>query len=152
MPTSIMQQIINAVKTRLGTIKVAASYNSDIGLNVFEFRDTAIGDESLPCIEIRDTNTETKLLESHRHRMSLEIKIFAKDPTISTMRGMIADVLNAIGTDPLWTVSGTRLAVNTYPVSHAILEVQHKENIILCGQVNIIIEYRTGEWTPNTIK
>jgi len=55
---SVRQQIIDAVRARLATIRIANGYNSEIGANVLEWQTTPIPVESLPAVCMRDTETE----------------------------------------------------------------------------------------------
>ena len=143
MPTSIRQQIINAVDARLKTIKIANGYNYDLGNNVFEWRDAPLSDSNLPALIYRDLSCDTEYLETHRHKIHIEVELVIKDTLASAVRKMIADVLKAIGVDPQWS----NLAINTHPEGDE-MQVKQSEKIIGGASVKFAIEFRTKEWDP----
>src|SRR4030067_3246140 len=105
MADSIRQQIINAVDTRLKTIKIINGYETDAGLNVFHYKENPFEQDKFLCIEYRDVNDYPEDLSFglFLHTITLEIRAYANGITIDkTARKLKADIEKAINTDLTW--------------------------------------------------
>lgn len=155
MADSIRQKIVDAVEARLETILTSGGYETDIGQNVFVWRDTdrvPFKSDELPALVIFDKQCEHteegEVLSRHRFRLTMIVDVFADSSTGDTfVRKAISDLHKAIGVDQQWTVSGTKLALITRPVMDQI-DIEQKEEIISAARFAFMIEFRTNRWDP----
>ncbi len=145
MADSKRQQIIEALDTRLKTIKKTSGYKSDIGNHVYDWLDRDLDDSELPALIYRDrTNPiESYTVLNYLNQVNVEIEVKAKSAstTAESVREMIEDVYKAIGTDDRFG----GLAVDSQPVSDEI-NISHEDKIKGTGTINIIIEYEKEKW------
>ncbi len=139
------QSIIDAIDTQLKTILIANGYDTDLGSNVFEWRQVPLQESELPALIYRDVTSEIEIivLDRHTHILNLEVEVKTQPGSTSgsLARKMIADVIKAIGVDHTWGA----LAIKTDPVSSEIVFEQH-EKIITGAIINFEITYRTDLW------
>lgn len=140
---SVRQQIINAVRARLGTIRTAAGYATDIGANVLEWQTTPIPVEDLPAVCFKDTDTEIEAwtMRERDNRIALVIEAVGQGITAATARSYLEDVYRAIGTDETWG----GLALVTEPAGDSI-ELKTEDEDVGRATVRITIEYQVGKW------
>ena len=123
MPTTIRQKIVDELKRRLGAIQVANGYNTDLGLGPINEWPIAYQEEELPALGVFDlvSNTVQEYAQEKRlmHQLPCQVRIFLqREPDAATVRSMLADVMQAVISDP---VSGEReatlggVAVDTLP-------------------------------------
>jgi len=136
---NIRQQLIDALETRLTTIS---------GINrVSVWRASDLAPSELPAILIRDT-VDTMPADGVGagridHDLSVDITcMFSGNTSASNAREMIATIISAIGTDPLF---GT-LAFDTV-LNSADLDLEDSAQLIAAAQISITIRYRSGLWS-----
>ena len=101
MATPIRQTLIDNIKTQLQTITTGNGYETNLGSNVFEWRETPLQQSELPGIVIRDpSNQQTKTFGKHESVLKLEIEIYTQGLPVVT-RKAIADVIKCIGVEGL---------------------------------------------------
>jgi hypothetical protein len=146
MTTSIRQQIITAVDTRLKTITTVNGYNTNLGNNIFEWRDAPLQESELPGAVYRDLQQTTVMAVGyHEHALALEILILLSGTeAATTIRKLIADVIKCVGTDRTW---GT-LAEDTLPVSDEEIAIEHAGKKIGGISLKFIIQYVTKPFDP----
>lgn len=145
------QNIINAVETRLKTIKTSNGYASNVGNSVYIWRTESISEKKLPAITIRDTGDELLStlngdFQTFRLSLDLDIATANKESTtaITEVRTLRKDLLKAIGTD--LTFGG--LAITTDYGSSDVL-VDSAANTISGVLIKISITYRISAWEDN---
>jgi len=149
MPASIRQQIIDAVETRLKTIKVANGYETDIGLNVNVWHVTDLQEPELPAIDIRDTS-ESIEVRGGNHICTLTIEIEAKVSGASSgvsMRDILADIIKAVGTDP----SFSGLVQETKPLQNDSFGFGKQDKTIASILMTFEMRYLVKAFKPYTL-
>ena len=147
------QDLVDAVDTRLKTILTTAGYRTNIGANVFQWREfAAISPSELPCIVFADRSETPELVNAGRNStqkrtLTIEYEIIytgTESKTIMTnLRKGQADIEDAIRTD----VKFGNLALWTKPAGTQLgLTDQNTEDMtgILTGSFEIV--YQTGFW------
>jgi hypothetical protein len=108
---SIRQRILTALDTRLKTIRTSAGYETELGLNVYEWRVIDLQEMELPGLIWKDyavgeaepaTIMGDESLTEQTMDIDINIKVQDGQDTASTIRKAIADVQKAIGTDETW--------------------------------------------------
>lgn len=147
MADSKRQQIVNAIKARLEGISTGASYETNLGASVHEWRDTALQESECPGAIFRDTvDPEELTFGEHVHTLALEVELFALGADApTTLRKMIADVVKAFGTD-------RKLGGLAQDMMHrADLLATERESRRLAGAVvRFDVIYTTGQFDPYT--
>lgn len=149
MADSTRQQIINAVDTRLKTIKIVNGYETDIGLNVNRWKATAVESDKTEELIYRDISeeitAENTVIGRHEHTLHIEAEIITKAGSISDnqIRKMIADMDKAIGVGETWG----GLAQRTIPEGNE-MSIRQMDKIIGGAMVRFAIIYRTNRWNP----
>lgn len=140
---SVRQQIIDAVRARLATIRIANGYATDIGANVLEWQTTPIPVESLPAVCMRDTETEIEAwtMRERDNRVALVIEAVGQDISPALARSYLEDIYRAIGADETWG----GLALLTEPAGDSI-ELMINDEGVGRATVRITIEYQAGKW------
>jgi hypothetical protein len=143
------EQIVQAVKTRLETITTANGYHTNLGNNIYEWKQNPHADTNTLSAVIRDTECEeVNVLDQaasgiHTKILTMEIEIIAASGTpAQDLRKAEADVNKAIGTDT--TFGG--LAVDTEPVNSIPLYPNQNEKRIAGLQRTVEITFRTTAW------
>lgn len=96
MPTSIQEQIVDAVALRLAAIKLSADYNTDLGKKIYLDRsDLFESADVLPAALVFDTEETPEKLTPRRYRNTLRITVDCFSTT-TNMRGMLADIKQAV--------------------------------------------------------
>lgn len=140
---SVRQKIIDAVRARLGTIRIANGYTTDIGAVVLEWQTTPIPIESLPAVCFKDTEAEIVewTMRERDNRVALVIEAVGRDITAATARLYLEDIYRVIGADETWG----GLALLTEPAGDSI-ELSTDDEDVGRATVRITIEYQVGKW------
>jgi phage regulator Rha-like protein len=145
MNISVRQQIVDAVKKRMKTVKKLNGYQTNMGLNVFVWRTTNIPSIELPCIIIKDSSEVSEAVGSrHIHILPLSIEIKIESVDMEVIRGAIADISMAIGVDPTWG----KLVVQTVPVNVEATDFAIANKAYSSTAINIELKYRTKPFSP----
>jgi hypothetical protein len=151
---SIRQQIVDALVTRLEGILVNKGYETDLGLNIFEWRTTDFQESELPGCVVRDPDEETEVKgQYHYNKLNIEIEAKTKNSPVTALttaresRKVIADITRAIGTDP--TFGG--LAIMTDPVDNESLDMEQKDRQFGSILMKLNILYRTKMFQPFSV-
>lgn len=111
------QQIVDAIRSRLGEILVANGYNTDIGRHVFEWKVNAFSDTELPGVAFRDTDPKIRELTGGMQEVSLPVEFIigaaSGATTMQVIRAAIEDVLSAINSDFTWGGLAWDTAIDT---------------------------------------
>lgn len=148
----IRQQVMEAIQARLETIRVSAGYLTDVGINVFQWRDP-MGEpfqpHEKPCCFLRDASSEITSLDStvHEHALSVEIgALVDRDDAVAAMRDLEADLTKAIGADRFFgglvkfcQPTGTQSDVKTTGERNAVV------------RITLEVRYLTKAWDPFTL-
>jgi hypothetical protein len=148
------QDIIDAVKTRLGTIKVTGGYYSNLGNNIYEWRDTdssPIPVGNLPAINLKDSDVDiyTEVIGKWNHYMTLGFEIYCTHLTdvATEIRKLIADVLKAIGTDPKWGgLADYTDFETTQGQKHLNIRIETNEKNVARATFRLVTLYNTNYW------
>lgn len=154
------QQLIDAVKARFQLIRVVNGYESEVGAHIFSWRDLSASPfqpQELPAICIRDpkreTTTEARVINAHYHELTIEVLAAScatgSSPPENFARRILSDIDQAIGVDRQWTINGSKLAIDTLPVSDEIESVHVGDRIVGVKKTFTII-FRTGRFDPYT--
>jgi len=148
MTTPIRQQLMDAVNTQLKTILTANGYNSQLGRNVFEWREASLEGDELPGIVYRDREEAAAVtIGAHEHRLVLEVVVMLSGEEAPTLvRQMIADVITCIGTDRQWST----LAEDTAPFNDEEIEIEHGGKKYAGISLKFVITYQTLPFDPYT--
>ena len=150
---STRQQIVSAVIARMKTILVSNGYNTNLGNNVFDWKTSDWETQEMPGLTVEDgsNNTEAWTLGNPRTGMAKQtlnlevlIKVESGTTPASTLRGMIADVVNAMGQD----ITLGLLNVWTEQDKDESLLLQDK-NVISGARVGFKIHYLTHYLSAN---
>jgi len=144
MADSIRQQIISALDTRLKAILTTGGYETNIGVNVFDWRSESLEESDLPALIYRDISAETTIdtMASFAHKMTLNILVAVQNSTpMAEIRKIIADIDKAIGVDHTYG----NLALMTERISdESGVEIDEKK---FAGcQIVYVITFRTSGW------
>lgn len=144
------QLICQKIDARFKTILISNGYNTDLGKNVFEWRDNPIDENELPSLTWRDvseddSNASAGTIGYHNHVMTMELKVATAKGTTTAkeIRALLADIIKAVGVDQTWG----RLATRTDPVSNE-MQVEEVETIIGGVTITLNITYQTMKWNP----
>ena len=100
------QEIVDAIKAGLSSIRTGNGYGTDLGLHVFEWKVTAFADAELPGVAFRDTEQAVAELTGGMRNVSLTVEFIlgaaAGAATASIVRQGIGDVVRCIDSDPAW--------------------------------------------------
>src|SRR6266478_147352 len=99
------QDIIDAIKSRLQTISTTNGYHTNLGANVFVYRDAPIEPYELPALVVKDYKctkvdelTDVNLsFENWNVFIEVEFVFATSGNSITDVRKGIADVYKAIG-------------------------------------------------------
>lgn len=140
------QKIVDAVIARMQLIKVAAGYQTNLGLSVEDWRvdydDEELENGALSVCDLVDTSTLAHNQPDASHQtnvLPVQFRIFTKSSEpASTLRKMIADVYKAIRVDTRWN----NLAMWTMPKQSGMV-VKPDEFKLGGAAVEIEITYLT---------
>lgn len=145
MADSKRQIILNAIDTALKTIKIANGYETDLGNNIFEWREEPLQESELPAAIWRDTDEPVEFtIGAHEHKLTVEIELYAVGPTSPTiLRKLIADVVKLVGANLTW--SGN--AEDTKPQTEDI-KTEKESRRIAGALVKFEVIYTTNRFDP----
>lgn len=147
MPTSIRQQIIDAIAVRFATILTTGGYETDIGQKVTQWNVKTIDDRTIRGIDIMDVEEETtdQITRHQDHTLTIWAVVHAKesDSTAAYLRKAIADVWRAIGADRRWST----LARDTRAVKSEMLFNQAGQ-LNGAARIQFQVLYRTANFNP----
>ena len=143
--SSLRQQILDAIKTRLQAITTGNGYTFNLGTHVFFDRDTPFDPSELPAINYRDLGATKGRFTNRRVTNALKVEIdiiMALSATRANLYDALADVYNAINVDDRWG----SLAIDTTPVGDTPNFYEHERNESRTI-VEITVEYETDKWS-----
>jgi len=142
---SVRQQIIDTLDTNLKAILTSNGYKTNIGQNVFHYRDNPLSESELPAIIYRDTESDeyTDVMKKQTHALSIEIEAYAEagSTTPDTMRDIIEDIVKCIGAD--YRMGGL---AHTTTVDGTEIDTDQAGKITGSAVVKITVIYRTNLW------
>lgn len=166
MADTIRQQIVDAIEARLKSIKLGSSFTvngtsiacrTNIGDSVSVWRTLPLADRENWFVAVQDLDAPITRgpgeAEFGRHLHNLRVRVvLASKRTVRgddapeyNVRNMLADVMAAVGSDPFWTVSGTRLAHWT-DVEETALEVDETGARMAGASLMLTVKYKTALW------
>ncbi len=136
------QEILDAVKARLATIRTVNGYATDLGLHVFEWKVTAFADSELPGIAVRDTEQRVTELTGGFRDNSLTVEFIvgaaAGPATAATVRNAVGDLIRCIDLDPTWG----GLAWDTALESDEMF-MDHEGKLTGLAKITAVVKYQT---------
>jgi len=148
----IRQQVMEAIRARLETIRIDAGYLTDVGLNVFEWRDP-MGEpfqpHEKPCCFIRDASSEITSQDStvHEHALSVEVgALVDRDDAVAAMRDLEADLFEAIGADRFF---GGLVKFCQPTGSQCDVKTTGERNAVV--RITLEVHYITNAWDAFTL-
>ena len=146
MPESRRQELVAAVLARFKGIRIADGYETNLGLNVSEWRTDPMQEGEKDLLNLRDTVSpilEEDTIGAHTHNLTVEVDLLSVNETPATQyRKMIADVIKAIGVDLTWG----GLAEHTEPGAEELV-VEQASRKVIGGLVRFTVIYSTARWT-----
>jgi len=144
-----LQQVMDALGTRLKTITQTNGYNYNLGKSVFEGRLSPYNESELPALDFRELGAlpdsdiveDTIGLQTHEIDVEVEIITAAGKTTATVLRKMVQDVVNAIGTDDTF---GDLVEYAGYGGFDVTLDQSKK--IIGGATVKFSLTYKTAQW------
>lgn len=150
------QKLVDAMRARFESITTENAYETGIGNSVHEWRSEKLPEEDealFPALLFRDVLGETPLPEKNTGRwkhllhVTVDIVIGESAEQATEARKALADVIKAIGVDPLWKDgSGQELAERTIPGDERIM-ADKEGNWIGGARLEFVIEYFTAPWS-----
>jgi hypothetical protein len=139
---SRQQDIIDALKTLLGTIRKAAGYNTDLGTSVKEW-EFSESEDDLPYTDVRDDDDIPISVDGgFVYRMPLSIAVLTKgDTSREEARKMAYDVYKAIGSTP--TLGGKADKIS--PVRHR-LNSGLGSSVCSGVLITVMVTFSTAPW------
>lgn len=150
---SIRQQVVTQLDTLLKTIKVTpGGYQTNLGNNVFWWRDTPLQISELPGIVCRDiSETTVRAAGQHEHVLTVQAIISLESSDSGAMiRKEIADIVKALGTQVSPNACLGGYAEDIDPPDSEVIEVEHAGIKSFGMSVNIRIHYATSPFDPYT--
>lgn len=149
MTDSIRHLIIDALDTRFKAIKTTASYKTNLGNNIFAWRDLEKNPfqiSELPGLNYKDVTVEHEQLtfKSTLNTMSLECDIgVSGGSSAPTLRDCISDIEKMIGT--VLSVGG----ILDVELKSDEMDIEHLENKIMMAKVILQIQYVNTNGNPD---
>jgi hypothetical protein len=140
------QTLVTAIVARLQAITVANGYRTNGGANVYEWDRRPWNELKVPGFGVRDVERleEPKLSNVLEHALNLEIDCVAAGASGHTIvRDMLADVEQAVGTDP--TFGG--VALTSLQVGDRMGR-DTADTSVMEATMRINVRYRTAYWNP----
>ena len=134
--------IMGLVDTALKTIAAGATYTTNLGSKVYEWRAAPLDDAtSLPACSYRDT-LSTRFISTNvwLNTINLEITVFAN--TAAVVRSCVGDLIICIGANKTWGGN----AISSQYVSEDTGVEQHNK-LVFISRVSFAIQYQTTYWT-----
>jgi hypothetical protein len=142
--SSIRQQVMDALETRLKTVLISNGYSTNAGQKVYPWRLEPFTPADMPGIALRDPgeDVEAEAIKTPKgrqlHKMRVELYLCATgSDAVSTARAMILDVMAAIGTDP--TFGGLIDWVSDIKDE---VQADQEDNLVCSALVSMTFNYR----------
>lgn len=136
------QEIVDALKARLATIRTANGYDTNLGLHVFEWKVTAFAGTEMPGVAFRDTEQSVTELTGGFRNVSLTVEFIlgaaSGAATAAVVRQGIGDVVRCIDSDPTWG----GLAWDTTIQSDEMF-MDHDGKLTGLAKVTSVVKYQT---------
>lgn len=151
--SSLRQQLLDAVKTRLETITTGNGYQTSLGSKVYLCRPIAPQDSELPQVVIWDLAEETEQRQAGvwQNSLVIELHVFQSGATMANgdfARSAVDDLHKALGTDVRWS----NLALDTRPRSNRYEIDQETRKLTGTIVLEFEILYRCAAWDMQTSK
>ncbi len=144
MADSLRQQIMAALEDQLQLILTGSGYNSNLGSNIYEWRDEPIEEHHLPACIYRDfQDTTAQTFGNQEHRLQVSLDVFA-NCTAAVMRGIIADVTKCLGEN--LTLGG--LCEDIGAIGNETIKTEYDDRRIFGISIKIEIQFVTANWNP----
>ena len=142
MATSKRQQIITKVKAALAAIKTTAGYKSNLGLNVFYYKDTdnnPVQSQELPAAIVRITERilETSSFATWDRSLEFDLTLIAR--TDDKAWELADDIEQAIRGNEQWD----DLAEDTDASDNRNIDVHHGDKKYIAVSMTMRIQYVT---------
>jgi len=150
MSDSRREQIVQAVKTLMGSITVVNGYAIDLGKNVFRGTTRILEKDELPGLIInegKETTDSTLTIGLDHNYLILDLAARATytdgDDWYKVCNNMLADIIKAFGTD--YSLGGLALDINIDSNQTGIDEGQ---KLTAGTDISVTVEYRTAHLNP----
>lgn len=152
MADSVRQQIVEALKALLQTIRTINGYETELGANVSEWRTTEWQESELPGCDIRDPSEATEVKgQYHYNTLDIEIEAKIKGSTVTTeVRNVIAEITKALGTVTRTSTLGL-LVTQISPVDNESLDMEQKDRKFSSTLMRFNILYRIKAFKPYSV-
>ena len=145
--STIRQQIMDAIQTRFEGITLINGYQTDIGLNVSQWKATALNADDFPALEYRDVSCDRMdggPIGFFRWAATIDTEIVTASgaTTMTEVREMLSDIYKAIGLDESWN----NLAQWTEQPSDVVI-MEQQDKIIGGAKITFRIVYDAVKWT-----
>ena len=152
MALSVRQQIVDALIALLRTITTINGYETDLGLNITEWRTEDWQESELPGCDVRDPGEETEVKGQHHYNIiSIELEAKVQSSTApSVVRDIIADINKAIGTVTKTSTLGL-LVTQISPVENESIDFEKKDKSFGGALMKIDISYRIKAFQPYAV-
>jgi hypothetical protein len=140
--SSIRQQIMDALATRLATITTANGYQTSAGSKVFVWRKHPVTPAEVPCLLVQDTDLArdyNRLVGQAENRLTVEIVAAAKGSTTAAeARAIEADIVKCLAG---WETAGG--LADWLLVEKTALVMEQHEEMVGAAQITVAIAYTT---------
>jgi hypothetical protein len=141
------QDIITALKSQLGNIKITNGYNTDLGLSVHEWRLSPFDESELPAVEIRDEVSNVSQDNNNVYvdnALDITITAYGSETSAAGTRGRLylEDIFAAIGTDE--QLGGGAYDIN---IDSGSLDAEQESTLNVAAIVKITAYYRVKKWS-----
>jgi hypothetical protein len=145
---------MDAIVTRMKTIKTAGGYNSNLGTSIHEWRDTdnsPFGVDELPALNLRDADVDiyTEVISQWSHYLNVTFEVYCvHTKTIAKeIRKLVEDVLKAVGTDSKWSTLALYTDFEAIEGGkHMNIKIETNEREIARAIFKLVVLYRTNYW------
>lgn len=143
--TTVRQQIVTAIDTRLHGILTANGYRTNLGSNVYTWKTEPFTASQIPGADIQDGAEDTVFITcgEHLHRLTVNVRVVST--TEADVRKAIADVVQAVGTDVEFSGLAQDTGIDT---DGSVGQDQRGETLMYAGRVTLIVEYTSDPFTP----
>lgn len=135
---------MEAYEDQLQLITAGATYNTNLGANINEWKDTPFAETATLGLTYRDTNdsiAQTCGRQEHSLTVVNEILIVGD---VATMRKAVADVLKCLGAN----LTLGALCEDIIPTTTEAIEIEHANKKAFWVTLTVIIQYVTENWNP----
>ncbi len=137
--------VFDAFVTQLKTILHASGYNTDLGNNVYAWRDTDLQESELPGMIVREADDQIwAAFQEWQHTMTVMLEVFGNGDD-DYMRQIIADVVKCVGSN----LTLTGVVEDIEPPGAAIdVRKYHADKIYWHIKMQFRVIYLTAQWDP----